>query len=231
LYHIAKIWSCETNEELQNRIHKIEELKDKSKIQLLKSSIRESEADRMWALLSVPLNKIHHLRTTFDFNPLFNLYRQFQPQGIFVALDPEGTGPSTHYKVLQLVAQALQTMPEEFCPTIYGYRNVWHRFQPWEANIMVPIGKEAMQQLHDVFMSCYPTQKQASFPSPSYDGPFSKITEMIQREQFQELKILLGEENFPDALGSGKGYIFMKQMDKEEFLSFSKASRDLLLSS
>ena len=27
--------------------------------------------------------------------------------------------------------------------------------------------------MHDTFMSCFTTQKAASFPSPHYDGPFS----------------------------------------------------------
>ena len=67
-----------------------------------------------------------------------------------MAFDPEGTGPDTHYKVLQVIAEALRlaglsykhislhfvssfvffsVLGDSFNPMIWGYRNVWHRFR------------------------------------------------------------------------------------------------------
>ncbi|CAM6002110.1 unnamed protein product [Sphagnum balticum] len=91
-------------------------------IQLLKGCIRESEVDRVWALSSIPNNRVYHLRSKFytddfftplpsleeDALPVANLIRSLQPSVITVAFDPEGTGPDTHYKVLQVVAAGLR---------------------------------------------------------------------------------------------------------------------------
>ena len=49
---------------------------------------------------------------------------------ITVAFDPEGTGPDTHYKVLQVVAAGLRIALQrgdlvDPDPIVWGYRNVW----------------------------------------------------------------------------------------------------------
>ena len=79
--------------------------------------MRESEVDRVWALSRMPSNRIYHMRSQFytddffaplpsdrDSLPMAELFKQHQPNIITVAFDPEGTGPDTHYKVLQVVA-------------------------------------------------------------------------------------------------------------------------------
>ena len=85
-------------------------------MQLLKGCMRESEVDRVWALSKMPMNRIHHMRSKFytddffcpmpsledDALPFANLCRSRQPDLLTVAFDPEGTGPDTHYKVLQV---------------------------------------------------------------------------------------------------------------------------------
>jgi hypothetical protein len=91
-------------------------------LQLFKGCMRESEVDRVWALAKMPHCRVHHLRSKFytddfftpmpslqdDALPLANLLRARQPAVLTVALDPEGTGPDTHYKVLLLVAAGLR---------------------------------------------------------------------------------------------------------------------------
>ena len=78
--------------------------------------MRESEEDRVWALSRMPMNRVHHMRSKFytddfftpmpsiadDAMPFANLIKARQPDIITVAFDPEGTGPDTHYKVLQV---------------------------------------------------------------------------------------------------------------------------------
>jgi hypothetical protein len=91
-------------------------------MQMLKGTMRESEVDRVWALSRMPMNRIHHMRSKFytddffcpmpsiedDAMPVANLLRSRQPEIITVAFDPEGTGPDTHYKVLQVIAAGLR---------------------------------------------------------------------------------------------------------------------------
>lgn len=44
-------------------------------IQLLKGCMRESEVDRVWALSSMPVNRIHHMRSkSVDYPSIFSLY-------------------------------------------------------------------------------------------------------------------------------------------------------------
>jgi len=70
----------------------------------------------------MPMDRVHHLRSKFyndsfftpmpsledDAQPFADLVEQLQPSIVTVAFDPEGTGPDTHYKVLQVVAAGLR---------------------------------------------------------------------------------------------------------------------------
>ncbi|MCK7533398.1 MAG: hypothetical protein MZV63_21385 [Marinilabiliales bacterium] len=40
--------------------------------------------------------------------PILQCFRRIQPTVISLAFDPEGSGPDTHYKVLQAIAEALR---------------------------------------------------------------------------------------------------------------------------
>ena len=65
--------------------------------------------------------------------PILNLIKQTNPDIITLALDPEGSGPDTHYKVLQAIAEAIRIWGKEKDLSnvrIWGYRNVWYRFDP-----------------------------------------------------------------------------------------------------
>ncbi|CAE7449066.1 unnamed protein product, partial [Symbiodinium microadriaticum] len=177
--------------------------------------MRETEVDRVWALSRMPMNRIHHLRSKFytddfftpmpsledDAIPMANLIRARVPDLLTVAFDPEGTGPDTHYKVLLVVAAGLRLVLQrgdipDYNPLVWGYRNVWFEFTPSDATVLVPVSSDDLALMHDTFMSCFTTQKSASFPSPYYDGPFSAWARSIQKKQKRLLRTLMGEEYF-----------------------------------
>lgn len=147
-------------------------------MQLLKGCMRETEVDRVWALSKMPMNRIYHMRSKFynddfftplpsledDAMPMANLIKSRQPDVLTVAFDPEGTGPDTHYKVLQVVAAGLRVAIERNDlanpnPIIWGYRNVWFVFEPSDATLMIPASAADLDLMHDTFMSCFTTQK------------------------------------------------------------------------
>ena len=214
------------------------------KMQLLKGCMRESEVDRVWALSRMPMDRVHHLRSKFytddfftpmpnvedDAMPMANLIKARQPHMLSVAFDPEGTGPDTHYKVLQVVAAGLKIsmergdlrdMPRK-TPIVWGYRNVWFVFTPADATLFIPGSQSDLDLMHDTFMSCFTTQKAASFPSPHYDGPFSGWARQLQQEQARDLRILLGDDyfnNHPDPrVRDCAGFVFIKAMYADRFL-------------
>lgn len=210
-------------------------------MQLLKGCMRESEVDRVWALSRMPMNRIHHMRSKFytddfftpmpsledDAMPMANLMKARQPDVITVAFDPEGTGPDTHYKVLQVVAAGLRLAIDRGDlinpnPVVWGYRNVWFVFAPAEATLMIPGTAADLDLMHDTFMSCFTTQKLASFPSPFYDGPFSAWARQLQFEQKAQLECLLGKHYFdthPDRrVRESAGFVFLRAMHAKVFL-------------
>ena len=211
-------------------------------MQLLKGCMRESEVDRVWALSRMPMNRIHHMRSKFytddffcpmpsledDAMPFANLVRARQPDLLTVAFDPEGTGPDTHYKVLQVVSAGLKLSMargdlKPNGPMVWGYRNVWFVFAPWECNVMIPCSEEDLVLMHNTFMSCFTTQKEASFPSPHYDGPFSAWAKHLQLEQKKELEDLLGRDYFTQhadpRVRNCTGFVFLKAMHANTFLT------------
>ena len=95
-----------------------------------------------------------------DAMPVANLLRARQPELLTVAFDPEGTGPDTHYKVLQVIAAGLKMAIgrgdlKNPNPMIWGYRNVWFVFAPWEATLMIPCSGKDLTLMHDTFMACF----------------------------------------------------------------------------
>lgn len=211
---------------------------DTKDIQQLKGEVRETEADRLWAINQVPYQDVHHMRSKFytgaifdplpnledDAKPLMGLIDQIQPELVTVALDPEGTGPDTHYKVLQVVAQSLSHSPTN--PIVWGYRNVWHRFDFSDANLFFPVQYKELNDQHQAFMHAFATQKSAAFPSFEHDGPFSELSMTIQKRQLAELKRLLGNEyfdNHPSPLvRNASGFVLIKQMPKHDFLVYAE---------
>merc|ERR1719453_1702538 len=86
---------------------------------------------------------------------------------------------------------------------------------------MFPVYDSDLNLMHDTFMSCFTTQKKASFPSPYFDGPFSAWARQIQKRQHRMLRILLGENYFREhsnpLVRKSAGFIFIKAMYASEF--------------
>jgi glucosamine-6-phosphate deaminase len=223
--------------------------KDSADIQQLKGMTREYEAECIWGYFGWNCSHVMHLRLGFytgdifteeptverDVEPILRLLEQVAPDVVSVAFDPEGSGPDTHYKVLQASNEAIERYVEQSGREdlkIWGYRNVWYRFHPAEANVYVPVSLNMFAIMHNAFMNTFLSQKDASFPSYEHDGPFSELAQKIQVDQYQTLKICLGREWFhenPSALiRATRGLVFLREMDLESFYQSSRKLRQLL---
>ncbi len=216
--------------------------KDILHVQKLKGMLREWEEEILWAHFGFNTDNISHHRLGFyqgeiftenpeverDVLPILNLFRKFKPTILTVALDPEGSGPDTHYKVLQAITEALRLYEKEADLSklkIWGYRNVWYRFHPAEANIYVPVSLNSFALIENAFMNSYNSQKTASFPSWEYDGPFSRLSQKIQTEQYQTIRLCLGRDFFLKheipRVRAAHGMVYLKVMSLEEFYTKS----------
>lgn len=215
-------------------------------IQQLKGMIREFEEELVWAYNGVLVKNVHHLHLGFykdkgitkgpnmerDVMPILNQFRDIQPDIISVTIDPEGSGPDTHYKVLQATAAAVAEWSKEKDLSnlrIYGYRNVWFKFHPAEANMYVPVSLNALAVLDKSFAASYLTQVKAEFPSPLHDGPFSDISKNTWIKQLSDIQLILGKDYFYEnprpLIRSTHGLIFIKDMNVEEFIAISEEMR------
>lgn len=220
--------------------------KDMPHIQMIKGMIREWEADLVWAHFGFNSSAVKHLRLGFykgdmftenpefnrDVQPVRELMEQVEPNVVTLAFDPEGSGPDTHYKVMQAVAEAIKSYVKRkgrVEPEIWGYRNVWYRFHPAEANVYVPVSLNSLAILDSTFMNSFGSQRDASFPSYELDGPFSRLAQKIQAEQFQMLKICLGADyfntNVHPRLRGCHGFVFIKKMTVVDFIEQTMALR------
>lgn len=216
--------------------------KDLPYIQQLKGMIREWESDLKWGHLGFNSSHVHHLRLGFykgeiftedprvdrDVVPMLNLLKEVNPTVVTLAFDPEGSGPDTHYKVLQTIAQALQIYEKDSKRhdiQVWGYRNVWFRFHPSEATTMVPVSLNSLAVLEEVFTTCFGSQRSASFPSYELDGPFSLLSRKVLVEQYQLIKLCLGRsffnENDHPRMRAAHGMAYLKKMTLEEFYAQS----------
>lgn len=212
-------------------------------IQKLKGVLREFEEELVWAHYGVKVKNIEHLRLGFytgdiftqqpeqrrDVEPILDMLRRIKPTVISLAFDPEGSGPDTHYKVLQAIAEALRQWKKEADVSklrIIGYRNVWFKFQPSEANVFTPVSLNSMAVLNWSFRNCYISQVEASFPSYELDGPFSDLSQQIWVEQFKRVQLILGKDFFYDnespKIRTTHGMIFHKEMHIDEFLMHAR---------
>jgi glucosamine-6-phosphate deaminase len=111
--------------------------------------------------------------------------------------------------------------------TVWGYRNVWFRFHPSEANIFVPVSLNMLSLMHSAFMNTFISQRDASFPSYEHDGPFSELARRVQVDQYQKLKTCLGREWFQNhsspLIRATRGMVYLKEMQVEEFYERSQA--------
>jgi len=212
-------------------------------IQKLKGMIREFEEELVWACFGIQTKNVSHLRLGFytgdvfteqpkldrDVEPILEELRRIKPTVVSLAFDPEGSGPDTHYKVLQAIAEALKAWDKEEDLSklrIWGYRNVWYRFHPAESNRIVPVSLNAMGVMDDAFTNSYLSQVDASFPSYQHDGKFSDLTKRIWVEQLKTLQLLLGKNFFyqhdSPRVRTTHGLLFFKEMSLDEFLTHAR---------
>lgn len=217
--------------------------KNPAKIHKLKGMIREFEEELVWAHFGVQVKNVHHLRLGFytgdifteqpdktrDVEPIVEMFRKVNPTKISLTLDPEGSGPDTHYKVLQATAEAVKKWSTEKDLSelrIIGYRNVWFKFEPHEVNVIVPVSLGDMSVMEDSFSNCYLSQVNASFPSYSHNGKFSTVAKRTWVGQLDDIQLLLGKNYFylheRAKVRSSHGLIFFRDMNVEEFLATAR---------
>lgn len=242
----------ELDKVLRDVVRKLKESYDGSKnppdVQKLKGMLREFEEELVWAYYGVQVKNVHHLRLGFykgeiftenpekdrDMIPILEQLREIKPGIISLALDPEGSGPDTHYKVLQAIAGAVQEWSRETDLSglrILGYRNVWYRFHPADADLLVPVSLNSLAVLEKSFAESYLSQVNASFPSFEYDGPFSELTRKTWVKQLKQIQLLLGKnyfyENDKALIRATHGLVYIREMNVEEFVAIAKELRKL----
>ncbi len=251
LRNLVELYGVDSLEQAQRRVELLAAyfesqppgVKDRPDIQRFKGMIREWEADCLWGYLGFSHDAVKHLRLGFytgdifteeptiprDVMPIVNLLREVQPDVVTVAFDPEASGPDTHYKVLQAIAEALKIYEQESGRhdlVVVGYRNVWYRFHPSEANVFVPVSLNMFAVMENAFMNAFGSQRAASFPSYEHDGPFSELAQKIQVEQYQKLKRLLGREFFhghtSPLIRATRGLVFLREMSLKEFYAYAR---------
>ena len=211
-------------------------------IESLKGQCREFESESVWHNLGYDVSGqvVFHLRMGFytsdmfapepiferDAAPIYELLLRENPDVVTVALDPESSGPDTHYKVLQAVTAAVERFESvtEKSITIWGYRNVWYTFELFEADLIFPVSVEELEKLSQLFLLCYQSQKTAEFPSYQLDGPFSALVDKQFRDQLKDLTTCLGGDtkNFdPHA----RGVLLIKEMTTNELRNYSRSLR------
>jgi len=248
---IVDIYHPANREELVEQIKKAIDVmrhsysgeKNTPDIQKLKGMLREYEEELVWAHYGVKVKDIRHMRLGFytgdiftelpdknrDVLPILESLREIKPDIISLAFDPEGSGPDTHYKVLQAIAEALRQWSTEKDLSklrIIGYRNVWFKFHPSEANVFTPVSLNSMAVLDRSFRDCYLSQVNASFPSYSYDGPFSYLSQKRWVEQFKLVQLVLGKDFFyqndSPKMRSTHGMVYHREMTINEFLTYAQ---------
>ena len=248
LVHIYKIKNTELLRDVINEVLTIlrnsyDGEKNPPKIQQLKGMIREFEEELVWAHYGLQVKNVRHLRLGFyqgdifteqpeqerDVLPILDMFRELKPTVLSLTFDPEGSGPDTHYKVLQATAEALRLWKKEADLSmlrIWGYRNVWYRFHPAEANVIFPVSLNAMAAMKEAFTHCYVSQVDASFPSYELNGKFSDLAQKIWVEQLKDIQLLLGKnyfyQNTHPKIRATHGLIFLREMSVDEFLGHAR---------
>lgn len=254
LRNLVEVYNEKSLDELSNRLTMLNSYfktqypgkKDSPDVQKLKGMVREWEADILWGYFGFSAESVIHSRLGFykgdifteepeinrDVLPVLEVLRKVNPTIVTVALDPEGSGPDTHYKVLQAVSTALKLYVEETGKKdieVWGYRNVWYRYHPVEANLFIAVTFNAMAILQDSFLNSFVSQAKASFPSYEFDGPFSGLAKKIQVEQYQFMKTLLGRDffyqNSDSRIRSARGFVYLQVLNLEEFFQKSRELR------
>lgn len=212
--------------------------KEPDEFHLAKGWLREFEAELVWAHFGLDTGHVNHLRLPFysddifphypdfdhDVKPVLELLKRIRPTIVSLALDPEGSGPDTHFKTLIALSRAID-MYHELYPDIdlhiWGYRNVWSKFGIDEVNTMIPISLNSFAVIKSMFNTCYLSQRDADFPSYEHDGAFSELAQKVWVSQHDDVCKLLGEDYFYKSdnpmLRRTYGFIYLKDMNYNDF--------------
>jgi glucosamine-6-phosphate deaminase len=249
--NIVELWNLKSQSDLYEKIEEIIDTVNssydgqnpESKIQTLKGMIREYEEELVWAHFGVRTKNVSHLRLGFytgaiftekpkrerDVLPILEQLKGINPTVISLAFDPEGSGPDTHYKVLQAIAEAVREWSKEKDLSglkIWGYRNVWYQFNAADVTHIFPVSLNAMSTMDESFTNSYLSQVDASFPSYRYNGKFSHLSIQTWVEQLEAVQLILGKPYFYDnespRLRATHGLLFFKEMNVEEFLQSAR---------
>ncbi|MFP7656782.1 glucosamine-6-phosphate isomerase [Chryseobacterium proteolyticum] len=249
--NIVELWNLKSKSGLREKIREIIDTVNSSydgqnpepKIQILKGMIREYEEELVWAHFGVRTKNVSHLRLGFytgaiftekpkrerDVLPILQQLKEINPTVISLAFDPEGSGPDTHYKVLQAIAEAVREWGKEKDLSglkIWGYRNVWYQFNAADVSHIFPVSLNAMSTMDESFTNSYLSQVDASFPSYRYNGKFSHLSIQTWVEQLKAVQLVLGKPYFYDnespRLRATHGLLFFKEMNVEEFLQSAR---------
>ncbi len=170
-----------------------------------------------------------------DVLPILAQLRELKPTVLTVAIDSEGQGPNTHYKVMQSIAEAVRLWGEEEDLSklrVFGYRNVWSTFHPAESNVYVPVSLNAFAVFEKAFKDSYLTQVKAEFPNPDFDGPFSELAETIWVKQYKDIQFILGKdffyENDHPLIRATHGLIFLKEMTAKGFVALAESMMSIM---
>ncbi len=207
-------------------------------IQKLKGWLREWEAELVWAHFGLHGDNVSHMRLPFysaeifpedprfesDILPIVQLLEKVKPSVVTLAMDPEGSGPDTHFKCLIAVTRALEHYVRETGRDdvrVWGYRNIWSTYHPAEVNTIVPVSLNSFAVLHNMFDTCFLSQRSASFPSPELEGTFSELAQKIWAGQHADLVRWLGRDFFyrhaHPMLRRAYGAIYLNDMSYAEF--------------
>jgi glucosamine-6-phosphate deaminase len=92
--------------------------------------------------------------------------------------------------------------------------------------MFVPVSLNMFALQQSAFLHTFISQKEASFPSPEHDGPFSELAQKIQVDQYRMITTCLGHEYFyqhPSALiRATRGMVLLKRMTPTQFRGHSR---------
>merc|ERR1719301_469922 len=112
---------------------------------------------------------------------------------------------------------------------IWGYRNVWFRFEPFEVSTIVPVSLQTISTLNHMFLSSFESQRDAEFPAYEIQGPFCKMSQKVQVEQYEMIECALGYQWFhkhPSPLiRATRGLVFMREMSVDQLMEESRGLR------
>ena len=223
--------------------------KEPEEFHLAKGWLREMEAELVWAHFGLGSDRVSHLHLPFysddifphypdfehDVKPVVDLLERVKPTIVSLALDPEGSGPDTHFKTLIALSMALDEYHErhpEVNLRVWGYRNVWSRYHISEVGKAIPVSLNSFAVIKNMFDTCYLSQRSADFPSYEYDGPFSELAQKVWVEQHNDICSLLGEDYFygSDSMMMKRAYgmIYLKEMTYAQFKEYMIPVKRLL---